>query len=101
MHSPHRGVLQSRLARPDGGRASCSTSNSGFDEALAESEMVLTKEPANFDALLLRVCLQTNQLVAPETLVARALAVRDDASARYNLNLIQEARRIEVRERGL
>jgi len=74
-----------------------------LDKARAKYEAALREKPDHFDALHMLgvLSLQVNDLERAEALVQRALGVRDDASARYNLNVIQQAGRIAERERAL
>jgi hypothetical protein len=63
-------------------------------------EAVIREEPSNFDALHMLgvVCLQLDRLRQAEALVLRALDLRSDDAAKYNLDLIRQCRRLEDRE---
>jgi hypothetical protein len=74
-----------------------------LDDARVRYEAALREQPDHFDALHMLgvLSLQVNDLERAETLVKCALTVRDDPSARYNLNVVLQARRIAERERAL
>jgi tetratricopeptide (TPR) repeat protein len=87
-------ILQEALAAQQAGR---------LDEAHAKYEAVIREEPSNFDALHMLgvVCMQLDRLERAEALVLRALDLRSDAAAKYNLEIIRQARRLEARESEL
>jgi tetratricopeptide (TPR) repeat protein len=89
-----RAILEEALAAQQAGR---------LDEAHAKYEAVLREEPSNFDALHMLgvVCMQLDRLERAEALVLRALDLRSDAAAKYNLEIIRQARRLEARESEL
>ena len=87
-------ILQEALAAQKAGR---------LDEAHAKYEAVIREEPSNFDALHMLgvVCMQLDRLERAEALVLRALDLRRDPAAKYNLEIIRQARRLEARESEL